>query len=305
VLVRVHAASVHPDVWHVVTGAPYALRLMGAGLRKPRNRVPGTDLAGRVEVVGRAVTRFRPGDEVLGESVRRHQWQNGGAFAEYACVRETALAVKPQRITFEQAAAVPTSALIAVRGIRDEGRVQPGERVLVNGAGGGVGTFAVQLAKAEGAHVTAVDRADKLDLLRSIGADHVLDYAREDFTQGAERYDVIVDVAGNHSLARCRSALNDDGTYVLIGHDHFGAAGGRWIGSLGRFGKLVALSPFVRQLPALRGPRTRDPLALVTSLIEDGSVTPVVDRAFPLSDAADAIRYLATGAARGKVVLTI
>jgi len=251
VLIKVHAASVHPDVWHVVSGLPYALRLMGAGLRKPKNSIPGTDVAGHVESVGKNVTQFQPGDEIFGESVRGHQWTNGGAYAEYVSTPEDSLAIKPAGITFEQAAAVPTSGLIALWNLRDGGLVQTGQKVLINGAGGGVGTLAVQLAKAFGAEVTGVDSTRKLDMVRSIGADHVIDYTQEDFTKSGERYDLIFDIPGNHSFSDCRRALTSKGTYVLIGHDHFGGAGGRWLGSLPRFFKLVVMSPFVSQLPNL------------------------------------------------------
>lgn len=222
VLVRVRATSLHPDVWHVLHGRPYVLRIMGAGLRRPKNPVPGTDLAGRVEAVGTAATRFRPGDEVFGESAKGHQWHNAGAYAEYAAVPEDVLEPKPANLTFEQAAAVPTSGSIAYQGVRLQGRVQAGQRVLINGAGGGVGSFAVQLAKAFGAEVTGVDRGRKLDVIRSIGADHVIDHTREDFTRTGERYDVIVDIPGNRTIADCRRALTPKGAYVLIGHEGFG-----------------------------------------------------------------------------------
>lgn len=306
VLVRVRAASVHPDVWHVVSGRPYALRLMGSGLRRPKNRVPGTDVAGRVESVGRSVTRFRTGDEVFGETVRGMQWRNGGAFAEYASVPAGALAHKPVNVTFEQAAAVPTSGLITLLNL-PEGRLQPGQRVLVNGAGGGVGAFAVQIAKARGAEVTGVDSTQKLDLIRSLGADHVIDYTRTDFTRTAERYDLIFDIPGNHPFSACRRALTPDGTYVLIGHDRFGAAGGRWVGSLPRFFRLLVLSPFVRQLPNLSfaTPSKKDSMAVLKELLEAGKLTPVIDRNYPLGEVPAAIRYLAGGTARGKVVISL
>ena len=193
--------------------------------------------------------RFKPGDEVFGESVRGHQWHNGGAYAEYVSVPEDALALKPANLTFEQAAAVPTSAFIALRSLRDEGKVRSGQSVLVNGAGGGVGIFAVQLAKAYGADVTGVDGPMKLEMVRSVGADQVIDYTREDFTQGGRRYDLILDVAGNHSFSDCRRALTPTGTYVLIGHDHFGDAGSRLMGSLPRAIRLLAVV-------ALREPTT-------------------------------------------------
>jgi NADPH:quinone reductase-like Zn-dependent oxidoreductase len=308
VLVRVHAASVHPDVWHVVRGLPYALRVMGAGLRRPKNRVPGTDLAGDVESVGKNVTRFHPGDEVFGETVSGYQWSNGGAYAEYASIPESALALKPARITFEEAASVPTSGLIAYSNLfRNKGQLQPGKKVLVNGAGGGVGTVALQLAKSYGADVTGVDSTEKLEFVRSLGADHVIDYTQADFTRSGERYDLIVDVPGNHSFAECRRVLAPDGSYVLIGHDHFGQAGHRWLGSLPRFLKLVAMSPFVRQLPDLnfKMPDKTESMALLKDLIEAGKITPVVDRAFPLGEVREAVRYLETGQAKGKVVLTV
>ena len=210
VLVRVHAASVHPDVWHTVRGRPHVLRLMGNGVRRPRHRVPGIDMAGRVESVGRAVTRFQAGDEVFGETMRGIQWRNGGAFAEYVSVPEDVLARKPARLSFEQAAAVPTAGLILLANLRGDARLLPGQNVLVNGAGGGVGTVAVQLAKAHRARVTGVDAADKLELVRSLGADRVLD-AREDFTRAGDRYDLIIDVPGNHPFPAIRRALTPKG----------------------------------------------------------------------------------------------
>lgn len=307
VLIRVHAASVHPDVWHVVSGWPYVLRLMGAGLLKPKNRIPGTDVAGRVESVGKNVTRFQPGDEVFGESVRGHQWNNGGAYAEYVSAPEDALALKPEGITFEQAAAVPTSGLIALWNLCNRGLVQKGQKILINGAGGSVGALAVQLAKAFGAEVTGVDGTKKLGMVRSIGADHVIDYTREDFTRRGERYDLIFDIPGNHSFSDCRRALTPTGTYLLIGHDHFGEAGGRWFGSLPRFLKLDVMSLFVRQLPkpSFSMPSRRDSLTVLKKLIEDGKIIPTVDRTFPLSEVPEAIRYLKEGRAQGKVVITM
>src|SRR5918997_4459115 len=207
VLVRVQAASVHPDIWHVVRGLPYVLRLMGAGLLKPKKRIPGTDVAGRVESVGKNVTHFQAGDEVFGETIKGYQWTNGGAYAEYVSVPENQLALKPANFTFEQAAAVPTSGLIALQNLPNEGRPQPGQSVLVNGAGGGVGTLAVQIAKAYGADVTGVDNTKKLEMVRSLGADHVIDYTKEDFTQSGERYNLIFDIPGNRPFSECRGAL--------------------------------------------------------------------------------------------------
>src|SRR5215218_4945679 len=306
VLVRVHSASVHPDVWHLVRGLPHVLRLMGAGLLKPKHPVPGTDMAGHVESVGKNVTQFQQGDEVFGESVRGHQWHNGGAYAEYVSVPEDQLALKPAGITFEQAAAVPTSGLIALQGLREHGQLQPGQKVLINGAGGGVGAIAVQLAKAYGAEVTGVDSTRKLDMVRSLGADQVIDYTQEDFTQSGERYDLILDVPGNHSLSECRRALTPEGTYVLIGHDHFGVSGGWWLGSLPRFFKLVVMSPFVSQLPDLNFsmPSKKDSMAVLREFIEAGKITPVIDRTYPLSEVPEAIRYLEEGHVQGKVVIT-
>ena len=306
VLVRVRAASLHPDVWHAVKGVPFVLRVMGSGLRKPKHGVPGTDLAGHVESVGKNVTRFQPGDEVFGLSVLANLWRNGGAYAEYAAVPETRLQLKPADLTFEQAAAVPTSGSLAVQAVRDEGRVRSGQRVLINGAGGAVGTFAVQLAKAYGANVTGVDSPAKLDMLRSIGADRVIDYTKEDFTRSGERYDVVLDIAGTRPWSASKRALTPDGTYVLIGHDQYGASGHRWFGSLGRFFKLMVISPFVSHLHPFRG--TKDPgdrLVVLKELIEAGKITPVIDRTFPLSEVPEAIRYLESGQTRGKIVIVV
>jgi NADPH:quinone reductase-like Zn-dependent oxidoreductase len=306
VLVRVRAASVHPDVWHVVTGRPYALRLMGAGLRRPRHRIPGTDMAGQVESVGAAVTRFRPGDEVFGETFLGHQWRNGGAFAEYVSVPQDALALKPANVTFAQAAAVPTSGIIALLNVR-EGWLGPGRRVLVNGAGGGVGAFTVQIAKARGATVTGVDHPTKLDMIRSLGADRVVDHTREDVTRGDERYDLVVDIPGNRSLSDYRRVLTPEGTYVLIGHDRYGGVGGRWLGNLPRFFGLLALSPFVDHLPKpdFSAPPKRELMGVLRELLKTGRLTPVIDRTYPLDEVPEAIRYLAKGGVRGKVVIIV
>jgi NADPH:quinone reductase-like Zn-dependent oxidoreductase len=306
VLVRVRASSVHADVWHAMRGVPFVLRFMGSGVHRPKHRVPGTDLAGVVESVGRNVRRFRPGDEVFGQSLLANLWRNGGAFAEFATVPQAMLEQKPAGLTFEQAAAVPTSGSLAVQHVRDEGRTQPGQKVLINGAGGAVGSFAVQLAKAYGAHVTGVDATGKLDMLRSIGADEVLDYTQEDFTRRDERYDFILDIAGNHPWSEAKRALTPDGTYVLSGFDQYGRSGHRWFGSLGRFAKLIVIAPFVRHLHPFRG--TKDPgdrLVVLKELIEAGKITPVIDRTFPLNEVPEAIRYLESGQAQGKVVITV
>jgi NADPH:quinone reductase-like Zn-dependent oxidoreductase len=307
VLVQVHAASVHPDVWHVVRGLPYVLRLMGAGLLKPKNRVPGTDAAGHVESVGKNVTRFQPGDEVFGETLKGYQWTNGGTYAEYMSVAQDALALKPANITFEQAAAVPTSGLIALQNLPNEGRLQPGQSVLVNGAGGGVGALAVQIAKAYGAEVTGVDNTQKLEMVRSLGADRVIDYTQEDFTQGDERYDLIFDIPGNHPFSACRRVLTPDGKYVLIGHDRFGQGVGRWFGSVPRLLKLVALSPFVSQIPTPNFSTLdrKNQMVILKELLEAGKITPVIDRTYPLSKVPEAIRYLEEGHVQGKVVITV
>jgi NADPH:quinone reductase-like Zn-dependent oxidoreductase len=305
-LVRVRAASVHADVWHVMRGVPYVLRIMGAGLRAPKDLIPGSDLAGVVESVGGNLTRFGPGDEVFGQSLVANLWRHGGAFAEYASVSEARFERKPAGLTFEQAAAVPTSGSLGVQAVRDEGRVRAGQEVLINGAGGAVGMFALQIAKAYGATVTGVDAAGKLDMIRSIGADRAVDYAQEDFTQNGERYDVILDIAGNHTWPEIRRALTPDGTFVLIGHDQYGASGHRWFGSLGRFAKLMVMAPFVNQLHPFRAMKDPgDRLVAIRELIEAGKVTPVIDRTFPMSEVPDAIRYLESGQVRGKLVVTI
>ena len=306
VLVRVRAASVHPDVWHMIRGEPRVLRLMGGGLRRPARKIPGTDLSGVVESVGSAVTRFRPGDEVFGKTVGANAWRNGGAYAELAPAHEERLEPKPSNLSFEQAAASPDSGTIAIQGLRDEGRIEAGQRLLINGAGGGVGSFAVQIAKAWGADVTAVDLADKIELLTSLGADHVVDADHEDFTRLGERFDLIFDIPANRPYAEVRRVLAEDGTYVLIGHDAYGREGRRWIGSLGRFVKLLVRSPFDRRLPGLRGANDPgDRLRVLRDLLEAGSVTPVIDRTFPLEQVPAAIRALEEGHVRGKLVITV
>ena len=294
VLVRVRAAGVDRGVWHLMTGLAYPIRLAGYGLRAPKTPVPGMDLAGVVEAIGAGVTRFRPGDEVFGTGK--------GAFAEYARAPEAKLAHKPANLTFEQAAAVGISGSTALQAVRDHGGVRPGQRVLIIGASGGVGTFAVQLAKAFGAEVTAVSSTAKVDLVRSLGADHVVDYTREDFATGDRRYDVIVDIGGNTSLSRLRRALTPKGTLVITG----GEASGRWIGGYDRQLRAVLLSRFVSQdLKTFINNERYDNLIVLTELIEAGQITPVVDRTFPLAEAPQAIRYLEQGKARGKVVVTI
>jgi NADPH:quinone reductase-like Zn-dependent oxidoreductase len=294
VLVRVHAAGVDPGVWHVMTGIPYLIRIMGYGLRAPKSRVRGYDVAGRVEAVGKHVTRFTVGDDVFGMC--------DGSFAEYACAKEDGFAPKPANLTFQQAAAVPVSGLTALQGLRNRGKVQAGQRVLIIGAAGGVGSFAVQLAKAFGADVTGVCSTTKLDLVRSIGADHVIDYTRDDFAATGQRYEVILDTAGARSLSHLRRALTHRGTLVFVGAE----GGNRWTGGIGRPLRAVMVSPFVRHhLRMFIAMGKKEDLLLLGDLIEAGKVTPVIDRTYPLSETSEAIRYLAEGHARGKIVITV
>ncbi len=306
VLVRVRAASVHPDVWHLVSGRPYVLRLMGAGFSKPRHPIPGTDMAGIVESVGKSVTPFRQGDEVFGETIGAHQWTNGGAFSEYVSVRHDQLALKPDNITFEQAASVPTSGFIALQNLRGASHELPGKSVLVNGAGGGVGSLALQLAKAYGAHVTAVDSTSKLSMHRSLGADEVIDYAKEDFTRRGDRYDLIFDVPGNHAFSVCKRALQPNGRYVLIGHERFGASGTRVLGLFPHFFKLMILARFVKQLrgPGIPLPTREDTIMVLRELLEAGKITPIIDSSFPLSETREALRHMIEDEPRGKVIIT-
>ncbi len=294
VLVRVDAAGVDPGVWHLMAGLPYLIRIMGFGLRAPNTRVRGTDLAGRVEAVGKDVTEFQPGDEVFGSG--------DGSFAEYASAREDKIAPKPANLTMEQAAAVPASALTALQGLRDRGQIQPGQKVLIIGASGGVGTYAVQLAKAFGAEVTGVCSTMKVDMVRSIGADHVIDYTREDFADGVDLYDLILDTAGNRSLSHLRRALTPEGTLVIVGAE----TGGRWLGGSDRQLRALMLSPFVSQkLRAFIATASKEDLVVLTELIEAGKVAPVIDSTYPLSETPEAIRYIEEGHARGKVVITV
>jgi NADPH:quinone reductase-like Zn-dependent oxidoreductase len=295
VLLRVHAAGVDPGVWHLMTGLPYLVRIFGYGLRRPKFRVRGRDVAGRVEAVGKDVTEFRPGDEVFGICE--------GSFAEHACARADKLVPKPAKLTFEQAAVVPISALTALQGVRDRGQVQPGQRVLVIGAAGGVGSFAVQLAKAFGAEVTGVCSTTKADLVRSIGADHVIDYTREEFADGTRHWDLILDTAGNRPLPQLQRALTPKGTLVLVG----GEGGGRWLGGFQRqlFWAPIR-SPFAGQkLRSLTSKERKEDLETLRELLEAGKVTPVIDRTYPLAEAPEAVRYLAQGHPRGKVAVTV
>jgi NADPH:quinone reductase-like Zn-dependent oxidoreductase len=293
VLVRVHAAAVHPGDVFVLGGVPYVTRA-AFGLRRPRVGVRGYDLAGRVEATGRDVRRFQPGDEVFG-------WTTTGSLAEYACVKEDNLAAKPANVTMEQAGAVAVSAMAALRALRNTAKVQPGQRVLIVGASGGVGTFAVQIAKSYGAEVTGVCSTRNVDLVRSIGADHVVDYTTEDFTRSGGLYDVILDNVEAQPLSAVRRALAPTGTLVLNS-----GRGGRWIGPLGRWAKAGVRSLVARQrLRPNVSAENQQNLLVLKELIEDGAVTPVVDRTYPLSDAAEALAYVGAGHARGKVVVTI
>jgi NADPH:quinone reductase-like Zn-dependent oxidoreductase len=292
VLVRVRAAAVNIGDWHLLRGVPYIMRL-GTGLRRPRRAIPGLDIAGQVEAIGRNVTQFGPGDEVFG-------WCKG-AFADYACAAESNLLGKPANLTFEQSAAVGDSAFTALNAVRDQGKVQPGQRVLINGASGGVGTFAVQIAKSFGANVTGVCSTRNVDIVRSIGADHVIDYTKQDFARTPQPYDVMLDMVGNRSLSDCRRALTPRGTYVVVGVSDLG----RWLG-LGRQARALALSPFVRQRIRVFVVRhNRDDLAVLKELAEAGTVVPVIDRHYTLSDVADALRHQGEGHAQGKIVVAM
>ena len=306
VLMRVRAASVHPDVWHVVAGQPVVLRIMGSGIRRPRERVPGTDAAGVVVSVGSAVSRFRAGDEVFGETVRGVQWRNGGAFAEYATAPEVGVALKPPGVSFEEAAAVPTAGLIALNNLPQR-RVRPGSRVLVNGAAGGVGAIAVQLAKVYGAEVTGVDHGSRLAFVRSLGADRVIDYTSEDFTRSGEKWDLIFDVPGNHPFPAIRRALEPTGRYILIGHDAFGATGHRWLGSIPRLLGLAARSAVTPQLRggSFASPDKRRLMDELVELLETGHLRIDVDRTFDLAEASQAMRHLMSGQPLGRVVVRI
>jgi NADPH:quinone reductase-like Zn-dependent oxidoreductase len=293
VLVRVHAASVDRGTWHIMAGLPYPIRLAGFGVRRPKYPNPGRSLAGTVEAVGADAGGFAPGDEVYGTC--------NGSFAEYATVRTDQLAPKPANLTFEQAAAAPISAVTALQGLRDRGRVQPGHKVLIVGASGGVGTFAVQIAKALGAEVTGVCSTSKVDLVRSLGADHVIDYTAQD-VGGGERYDVVLDTGGHRSLRRLRRSLTPRGTLVIVGSE----TDGRWLGGFDRTLRAMLLSPFVSQkLAPLASSENAADLIVLTGLVESGQVTPVVDRTYPLEEAAAAIRHMLDGKARGKLVVSV
>jgi len=307
VLVKVHASSVHADVWHVIYGLPYALRLMGAGLRRPKNPIPGSDIAGVVESVGKNVRHFKPGDAVFGETHRGMQWVNGGAYAEYVSVPEDVIAHKPTNATFEAAASVPTSGYIALLNLRQFGRLRAGTKVLINGAGGAVGTIAVQISKAFGAYTVAVDRAEKLPMLLDLGADQVIDYTKNDITKMGDHYDLIFDVPSNRPFSEMRRALSPEGIYVMIGHDHFGKLGRRVLGSIPAMFRLVAMSFFIKQLPrpVFSMPAKKEVISILKELLENGKLTPTIDRSFPLAEVPAAIRYLQEERPIGKVVITM
>jgi NADPH:quinone reductase-like Zn-dependent oxidoreductase len=292
VLLKVHAASINSWDWELLRGKPFLNRLL-FGLLKPKIRILGADIAGRVEAVGKNVKQFQPGDDVFGD-----QWDEWGGFAEYVCARESVLVPKPAGITFEEAAAVPQAGVLALHGLRSTGQIQPGQKVLINGAGGGVGTFAVQIAKSVGAEVTGVDSTMKLDLMRSIGADHVIDYTQEDFTQNGQHYDLILDVVGNRSAFDHKRSLSPKGIYVMVGGPTARIFQtlivGFWISVTGGSKKLRLLAS-----------RSDKDLAFMKELLEAGKVVPVIDRRFPLSEVPEALRYFGEGHHKGKIVITL
>jgi NADPH:quinone reductase-like Zn-dependent oxidoreductase len=291
VLIKVHAVSVNRSDWEGLTGKPLYARI--GGLLKPRHQILGSDVAGRVEAAGRSIRQFQPGDAVFGEMLGY-----SGGFAEYVCAREKRLVLKPASMTFEEAAAIPQAAVIALQGIRDKGQVQPGQKVLINGAGGGAGTFAVQLAKLFGAEVTGVDNTGKMDFMRSLGADHVIDYTREDFTKTGKQYDLILDVIAHRSVFACKRALRPSGSYFAVG------------GSVAIFFQILLLGPWIRRttgkkIRILAVQPNRKDLVFVTELCEAGKVVPFIDRRYPLSEVPEALKYLGEGRAKGKVVITV
>jgi NADPH:quinone reductase-like Zn-dependent oxidoreductase len=297
VLLRIHAASVNPADWHFLRGIPYIAR-MQFGLRNPKDRVLGCDVAGHIEAVGKYVTMLQPGEEVFGSP-----FMHGlGAFAEWVCISEDLLAPKPAVLSFEQVAAVPLAALTALQGLRDHGRIEPGHKVLIIGASGGVGTFAVQIAKSFDAEVSGVCSTKNLDMVRALGAEHVIDYTKEDFTHSGQKYDLIFQLAGTLSPSECRSALTSNGTLVISS----GESEGRWIGPVDRVIKALVLSAFVSQkMVSFTVKPNRADLQLLKQFIEAGTLTPVIDRTYPLAQLPKAIRYLEEGHARGKVVISV
>lgn len=305
VRVRVRAASVNPDVWHAISGYPRLIRLMGAGLRRPKQAIPGIDMAGEVQAVGRDVVDFAVGDAVFGETHDHIQWVNGGAYAEYVCVPQHVLARKPGGITFEQAAAVPTSGTIALLNLRMHLWSAPGQRVVINGAAGGVGSIAIQMAKAKGALVIGVDHTSKLDYMLSLGADQVLDYTRDDVTRLQHGIDLIVDVASTLALADCKRMLKPDGRLVIIGHDHYGAKGRRTLGGIPYFLALMIRARFDRHLPwpAFETIEKRDAMNTLRDMLEAGGLTPTVAKAFSLAEVPAALECLQAGNLNGRIVI--
>ncbi len=294
VLIKVRAASVNPLDWHLMRGRPYLGRIL-LGLRKPKITRPGRDVAGQVEAVGRKVTQLKPGDEVFGTC--------RGAFAEYACTPESALVMKPDNVTFEQAASAPIAGFTALQALRDKGQIQPGQKVLINGAAGGVGTFAVQIAKSFGTEVTGVCSTRNVEMVRSIGADHVIDYTQEDFTKRGQRYDLILDSVSNHSLSARRRVLNPNGICVMVGGPNESRS---MIGLLAQWITALVLSRFVSRKVVVYMARTnQEDLTIIGKLMATGKVTPVIDKRSGLSEVPEALRYLGTGHARGKVVITL
>jgi len=292
VLIRVHAASVNPLDYHVMRGIPYLMRL-GGGLFRPKDNGMGVDVAGHVEAVGTNVKEFKPGDEILGAC--------NGAFAEYACANEKSVIKKPVNVTFEQAAAVPIAGFTALQGLRDQGLIQQGQKILINGAAGGVGTFAVQIAKSLGAEVTGVCSTRNVEMVRSIGSDHVIDYTQEDFTRNMNKYDIIFDLVGNRSLYACKRALKTQGTLVIVGSQ----SKGRLLGPLGRALRGLLISRFVSQKIKIFMARwSKEDLKTMYELLESGKVKPIIDRYYNLSEVSEAIRYLEEGHARGKIIIS-
>lgn len=305
VLVKVQAASVHADVWHAVTGMPYAYRIFGMGLFKPRSPVPGTDLSGVVESVGKAVKRFKPGDEVFGESHAGVSIKNGGAYAEYSAVPEKVLVHKPAGISFEQAAAIPTSGNIGYLNLRAAGQDMAGQKILINGAGGSVGSIALQLARAKGAEVTAVDNSEKVDLLRKLGADHVIDYTHEDIMRRNELYDRILDVASTLPYPACKQILKPDGIYMSVGHYDYGRSGRRIFGDLPGLLKYLFRFPFDKNLPKFKFemPTPEGILREYKQLVEAGKFNIVIDRTYSLSEVPEALQYLVSGKNIGRLII--
>jgi len=294
VLVKVHAASLNAYDWHLLRADPFLVRIMGGGFLKPKNKIPGVDIAGRVEAIGRNVKQFQPGDEVYGDLSD----SGAGGFAEHVCAGENYLALKPAGMTFEEAAAVPMAAVTALRGLRDNGQIKPGQKVLINGASGGVGTFAVQIAKSFGAEVTCVCSTRNLELVKSLGADKVIDYTKEDFTKNGQRYDLILGINGYHSILEYKRALNPKGIYGMVG------------GSKAQIYQAVFLSALVsmigsKKMGMVLGKSNQKDLIFLNELLKAGKVVPAIDRVYPLSEVAEAIRYLEKGHAKGKVVITV